>query len=51
MYRWQLRLDANKTGLLVCEDCSDEYDPYKLAPRQPENITIHRPLPDEPLDA
>ena len=45
-----LRPDRNATGLMVCDQCSDDFDPYKLAPRQAE--TVHLPFvrPDEPLD-
>lgn len=45
-----LKPDRNRTGLIVCDQCSDDLDPYKLAPRQAE--TIHLPFvrPDERLD-
>ncbi|MBS2011032.1 MAG: hypothetical protein JST01_28530 [Cyanobacteria bacterium SZAS TMP-1] len=44
-----LRPDVNYPGLLVCEKDADEYDPYRLAPRSPEDISIKFPRPDVPL--
>ena len=41
------RNDPNFPGLLVCsEGCADELDPYRLAARQTERITIRFPRPD-----
>ncbi len=41
------RNDPNFPGLLVCsEGCADEKDPYRLAARQTERITIRFPRPD-----
>ena len=41
------RNDPNFPGLLVCsEGCADEIDPYRLAARQTERITIRFPRPD-----
>lgn len=48
--RKELKADPNIKGLLVCKDCCDEFDPYRKPQRQPENIIINRPLPDEPLE-
>lgn len=48
--RKDLKSDPNIKGLLVCKDCCDELDPYRKAQRQPENITVNRPLTDEALD-
>ena len=45
----ELRADKNIPGLYVCKECSDAKDPYKLPARQPENISLHHPRPDEPL--
>lgn len=50
MSRKALKADPNIQGLLVCKDCCDELDPYRKPQRQPENITINRPLVDEPLE-
>ena len=49
--RKELKKDPNAPGLLVCKNCCDEFDPYRKPQRQPENIIIDRPLPDETLDA
>lgn len=41
------RTDPNFPGLLVCsEGCADEMDPYRLAARPTERITIRFPRPD-----
>jgi hypothetical protein len=43
-----MRNDFNFPGLLVCnEGCADDKDPYRLAPRPTERITIRFPRPDE----
>ena len=42
-----MRPDGNIPALKVCSDsCSDQFDPYRLPPRQPEKITIRFPRPD-----
>lgn len=42
--------DPNAPGLRVCEDgCVDQYDPWRLPARRPENITVQYPRPDLPL--
>lgn len=41
--------DPNYPGLRVCKDDVDEYDPYRLPPRQPEDIALRFPRPDTPL--
>lgn len=39
--------DPNFPGLLVCDEgCADEKDPYRLATRTTEKITIRFPRPD-----
>lgn len=45
--------DPNSPGLRVCSDrgCADEFDPYRLPARRPEDITVRHPRPDEPLTA
>lgn len=35
-----LRPDPNLPGLMVCDADRDFYDPYKLPPRQVENVTL-----------
>lgn len=42
--------DPNYPGLRVCRKDLDEFDPYRLPARQPENITVRFPRPDVPLD-
>lgn len=45
-----LRPDGDNPGLMVCSaECSDEYDPYKYAARQPEDISLPYVRPEEPL--
>lgn len=41
--------DLNSPGLLVCRDDADDLDPYRLPPRETEDITITMPRPDLPL--
>jgi hypothetical protein len=43
--------DPNSPGLKVCIDDLDDYDPYRLAPRQADRITLPFYRPDEPLTA
>jgi hypothetical protein len=43
--------DPNSPGLKVCRDDIDQYDPYRLPPRQPDDLTLPFYRPDEPLDA
>ena len=38
--------DEDKQGLWVCRDCSDQIDPWKLPPRESEDVTIPHPRPD-----
>lgn len=43
-----MRNDPNFPGLRVCNTgCADELDPYRLAARKTERITIRFPRPDE----
>lgn len=41
--------DGNAPGLRVCKADRDEYDPYRLPARQPENITLQFARPDVSL--
>ena len=41
--------DPNYPGLMVCETDRDQFDPYRLAARQPENIALRYARPDTPL--
>lgn len=43
--------DPNTPGLKVCIDDLDDYDPYRLAPRQADRITLPFYRPDEALTA
>ena len=43
----EMRSDPNFPGLQVCgQGCADEKDPYRLAARKTERITIRFPRPD-----
>jgi hypothetical protein len=45
----QLFSDPNSPGLRVCREDLDQLDPYRLPPRQPDNITLPFVRPDAPL--
>jgi len=40
-----LKQDPN-TKQWVCVDCCDIYDPWRVASRKPENISLQHPRPD-----
>ena len=43
-----MRPDGNIPAIRVCSnECSDQFDPYRLPARQPEKISIRFPRPDE----
>jgi hypothetical protein len=42
--------DPNYPGLRVCRADADDYDPYRLPARQPEDIALRYARPDTPLD-
>jgi hypothetical protein len=42
--------DPNSPGLKVCRADRDQLDPYRLPPRQTENITLRFARPDTPLE-
>lgn len=44
-----LESDPNVPGLRVCRDDVDDYDPYRLPPRDVEEITLEYPRPETPL--
>lgn len=46
----ELMPDPNYPGLLVCDVDRDDYDPYRLPARQPEQIALRFARPDTPLD-
>lgn len=41
-----LHSDPNYPGLMVCRDDLDDFDPYRLPARQPDNITLRFVRPD-----
>lgn len=41
-----LSSDPNYPGLYVCAEDKDQFDPYRLAARQPEKINLPYPRPD-----
>ena len=45
----KLQSDPNYPGLMVCEKDRDDFDPYRLPARQPENITLPFARPDTPI--
>ena len=45
----ELFSDPNSPGLRVCREDLDDLDPYRLPPRQPDNITLPFVRPDLPL--
>jgi len=45
----QLMSDPNSPGLRVCREDLDQLDPYRLPPRQPDNIVLPFVRPDTPL--
>ena len=48
--RDELSPDRNSPGLLVCVDCNDEKDPWRLPARKTEDISVKLPRPDLPLE-
>jgi hypothetical protein len=45
-YLADLKRDPNSPGLLVCSECCDVLDPYRLPQRQTEDISLKRISPD-----
>jgi hypothetical protein len=41
--------DPNSPGLMVCTVDLDQYDPYRLPARQPDNIVLPFARPDTPI--
>lgn len=41
--------DPNAPGLMVCQADLDDFDPYRLPPREPDDITLPFVRPDVPL--
>ena len=42
--------DGDVPGLLVCVECKDLKDPYKLPVRKAEKISLQHPRPDTELE-
>ncbi len=45
----KLHSDPNYPGLRVCDADTDQYDPYRLPPRQTEDITLPFMRTDTPI--
>lgn len=45
----ELSPDPNVPELMVCGECRDEFDPYRLPARQPDAFVLSRPRPDSDL--
>jgi len=43
--------DPNSPGVYAHAYCIDQYDPWRLPPRETEDITVSHPRPDLPLSA
>ena len=46
----ELSPDPNYPGLMVCKDDRDDYDPYRLAPRRPDQIVLPFNRPDTSIN-
>ena len=46
----ELHPDPNYPNLMVCKEDTDEYDPYRLAPRRPDQIVLPFNRPDTPIN-
>jgi hypothetical protein len=46
----ELSPDPNYPGLMVCNEDRDEYDPYRLASRRPDQIVLPFNRPDTPIN-
>lgn len=42
----KLRPDGNAPKMMVCRECCDEKDPYRLPARQTEEVAMNHPRPD-----
>jgi hypothetical protein len=50
MFLSDLSPDPNYPGLMVCREDRDQYDPYRLAPRGPDQIILPFVRPDLPVN-
>lgn len=46
----ELKPDPNYPALMVCEKDTDDYDPYRLAPRAEDKVTLPFVRPDISID-
>jgi hypothetical protein len=46
----ELSPDPNYPGLMVCKDDRDDYDPYRLSPRRPDQIVLPFNRPDTSIN-
>jgi len=46
VYYADMEKDPN-TKMWMCPKCKDQYDPYRLPARKPENITLYHPRKEE----
>ena len=46
----ELQQDPNYPNLMVCKEDTDQYDPYRLAPRPEDQIVLPFVRPDLPLN-
>jgi hypothetical protein len=46
----ELSPDPNSPWLMVCKADLDDYDPYRLAPRAPDQIVLPFTRPDTPIN-
>ena len=46
----ELMSDPNYPNLMVCKADADQYDPYRLAPRAPDQIVLPFVRPDLPVN-
>lgn len=47
----ELHPDPNYPALMVCKEDTDDYDPYRLAPRKEDQTALSFVRPDVPLTA
>jgi hypothetical protein len=45
-----LHPDPNYPNLMVCDEDTDQYDPYRLAPRRPDQVVLPFTRPDVPIN-
>lgn len=45
----ELAPDPNYPALMVCREDSDDYDPYRLAPRAEDQVVLPFVRPDTPI--